>query len=66
MRDCPCCTKRQTAGSLVRNYKCVKCCADAVIVARPSRKLQEKVLAQLECLNGAPSREKILEAVKVT
>lgn len=34
-----------------------------VVRARPSRKLQERILRQLVCLSGAPEREAILEAV---
>lgn len=34
-----------------------------VVRARPSRKLQERILNQLVCLSGAPTREEILEAV---
>lgn len=61
---CKCCIERAASGSLVRNFKCVACCADAIRSHRPSRAMQEMVLAQLTALRGAPTREEILERLR--
>lgn len=61
---CKCCIERAASGSLVRNFRCVVCCADAVRSHRPSRAMQEHELWQLTALRGAPTRDAVLEELR--
>lgn len=47
------------------DFRCVQCCARLVISARPLKHAQWAMLAAIARTPGAPSRQAVLDAVKV-
>lgn len=47
------------------DFKCARCCARLVASARPSRKLQEHMLAAIAQFKEAASREEILNILRL-
>lgn len=64
---CPDCTKSAASrGYGVYTLTCVKCCARLVVSARPIKAHQEAMLIVIGKVQGAPSRQKVLECIKET
>jgi len=56
--------KQCIQSSGMYDLKCVECCARLVISTRPSKPRASAMLAAIERINDAPSRDVILDRVK--